>query len=48
MYDLSFVYTSCTIVVQENAAMDLIVLQSAKFQGLIICFAIYFLCVKIA
>ena len=32
----AFVYTLCTIGVQENAAIDLIVLQSAKIQGLII------------
>ena len=39
--------TSCTHCVQENAAISLVVLQSAEIQGLIICFAIHFLCVTI-
>ena len=39
--------TSCTRGVQDNAAIGLVVLQSAEILGLIICFAIHFLCVKI-
>ena len=35
--------TSCTPGVQENAAIGLIVLQSAEIVGLIICFALHFL-----
>ena len=42
-----FVCTSCTQGVQENAAIGLVVLQSAEILGLIICFAIHFLCVTI-
>ena len=38
---------SCTRCVQENAAIGLVVLQSAEIPGLIICFAIHFLCVTI-
>ena len=34
----------CTRGVQENTAIGLVVLQSAEIQGLIICFAIHFLC----
>ena len=33
--------------VQENAAIGLVVLQSAEIPGLIICFAIHFLCLTI-
>ena len=43
----AFVCTSCTPGVQENAAIGLVVLQSAEIQELIICFAIHFLCVTI-
>ena len=32
---------------EENAAISLVVLQSAEILGLIICFAIHFLCVTI-
>ena len=39
------VCTSCTLGVQENAAIGLVVLQSAEILVLIICFAIPFLCV---
>ena len=38
---------SCTRGVQENAAIGLVVLQSAEILGLIILFAIHFLCVTI-
>ena len=41
------VCTSCAPGVQENAAIGLVVLQSAEILGLIICFAIHFLCLKI-
>ena len=40
-------YTSCTRCVQENAAIGLVVFQSAEILGLIIRFAIHFLCVTI-
>ena len=43
----ALVYTSCTLSVQENAIIGLVVLQSAEILGLIICFAIHFLCVTI-
>ena len=45
----ALVCTSCTRGVQENAAIDLVILQSAEILGLIIilCFAIRFLCVTI-
>ena len=43
----ALVCTFCTIGVQENAAIGLVVLQSADIQWLIICFAIHFLCVTI-
>ena len=43
----ALVCTSCARGVQENGAIGLVVLQSAGIQGLIICFAIYFLCVTI-
>ena len=43
----AFVCTSCTAGVQENAAIGLVALQSAEILGLIICFAIHFLCVTI-
>ena len=39
--------TSCTRGVQENVANSLVVLQTAEILGLIICFAIHFLCVTI-
>ena len=39
--------TSCTRGVQENGAIFLIVIQTAEILGLIICFAIHFLCVTI-
>ena len=39
--------TSCTLGIQENAAIVLVVLQSAEILGLIICLAIHFLCVTI-
>ena len=35
------VCTSCTLGVQENAAIGLVVLQSAEILGLMICFAIH-------
>ena len=38
---------SCTLGVQENAVISLFVTQSAEIVGLIICFAIHFLCVTI-
>ena len=41
------VCTSCTLSVQENTAIGLVVLQSAEILGLFICFAIHFLCVTI-
>ena len=41
------VCTSCTLGVQENAAIGLVVLQSAEIQGLIIYIAIHFLCMTI-
>ena len=43
----ALVCTACTPCVQENAAMGLVVLQSAEILGLIICFALHFLSVKI-
>ena len=43
----ALVCTSCTLGVQENNAIGLVVLQSADILGLIICFAIHFLCVTI-
>ena len=39
--------TSCTHGVQENIAIGLFILQTAEILGLIICFAIHFLCVTI-
>ena len=41
----ALVCTSFTRGVQEKGAIDLFVLQSAEILGLIICFAIQFLCV---
>ena len=41
------VCTSCTRGVQENGVIGLVELQTAEILGLIICFAIYFLCVTI-
>ena len=43
----SLVCTSCTHDVQENGTIGLVVLQTAESLGLIICFAIHFLCVTI-
>ena len=43
----ALVCTSCTRGVQENSAICLVVLQTAEILGLIICFAIHFLCVTI-
>ena len=43
----ALVYTSCRRGVQENCAICLIVLQTAEILGLIIYFAIHFLCVTI-
>ena len=43
----ALVCTSCTRGVQENSAIGLVVLQTAEILGLIICFAIHFLCVTI-
>ena len=40
-------YTTCTIGVQDNAAICLVELQTAEILGLIICFAIHFLTVII-
>ena len=39
--------TSCTGGVQENGAICWVVHQTAVILGLIICFAIHFLCVTI-
>ena len=39
--------TTCTRGVQENGGIGLVVHQSADILGLIICFAIHFLCVNI-
>ena len=44
----AFVCTSCTHGVQDNAAIGLVVLQSAEILCLIICLAIQFLCVTTA
>ena len=45
------VYTSALMYflygVQENGAIPLVVIQTAEILGLIICFAIHFLCVTI-
>ena len=43
----ALVCTCCTCGVKDNFAIDLVVLQSAEIPGLIICFAIHFLCVTI-
>ena len=43
----ALVCTSCTRGVLENAAIGKVVLQSAEILGLIILFAIHFLCVTI-
>ena len=43
VYHSALVCTSCTRRVQENAAIGLVVLQSAEILGLIICFAIHLL-----
>ena len=43
----ALVFTSCTRGVQQNAAIGLVVLQTAEILGLIILFAMHFLCVTI-
>ena len=43
----ALVSTSCTRGVQENGAIGLVVLQSTEIVGLIICYAIHFVCVTI-
>ena len=43
----ALVCTSLTPGVQENGAICLGVLQTAEILGIIICFAIHFLCVTI-
>ena len=43
----ALVCTSCTLCVQENSVIGLVVHQIAEILGLIICFAIHFLCVTI-
>ena len=43
----ALVCTSCTPGVQQNGAIAFFVHQTAEILGLIICFAIHFLCVKI-
>ena len=42
----ALVCTSCTRGVQENCAIGMDVLLSAEILGLIICFAIHFLCLS--
>ena len=44
VYTSALVCTFCTPGVQENAVIGLVVLQSAEILGLIICFALHFLC----
>ena len=41
----ALVCTYCTRGLKENAAIGLVVLQSAEILWLMICFAIHFLCV---
>ena len=43
----ALVCTSCTRGVLENGAIGLVLLQTAEILGLMICFAIHFLCVTI-
>ena len=43
----ALVCTFCARGVQENGAIGLVVTQTAEIVGLIICFAIHFLCVTI-
>ena len=43
----ALVCTSCIRGVQENGVIGLVVLQSTEILGLIICFAINFLCMNI-
>ena len=43
----ALVCTSCTRGVQENGAIGLVVLHTTEILGLIISFAIHFLCVTI-
>ena len=43
----ALVCTCCTRGVQEIGAIGLVVLQTAEILGLMICFAIHFLCLTI-
>ena len=43
----ALICTSCTRGVQENGAIGLVLLKTAEILGLIICFAILFLCMTI-
>ena len=43
----ALVCTSCKHGVQDKGAIGLVVLQTAEILGLMICFAIYFVCVTI-
>ena len=43
----ALVCTICTHGVQEKGAIGLVVLQTAEILGLMICFAIHFLCLTI-
>ena len=43
----ALVCTTCTHSVKEKGAIGLVVLQTAEILGLIICFAIHFVCVTI-
>ena len=43
----ALVCSSCTRGVQENVAIGLVILQTTEILGLIICFAIHFICVTI-
>ena len=43
----ALVCTSCTHGVQEKGGIGLVVLKTAEILGLIICFAIHFVCVTI-
>ena len=47
LFLVALVCTSCTRGVQEIGAICLVVLETAEIPGLIICFAIHFLCVTI-
>ena len=46
-HEVLFHDSSCTFGVQKNGVICLVVLQTAEILGLIICFAIHFLCVTI-